>query len=436
MNGPPSAVPLRFALAEDPGTGRATARLLPGEGGGPGGLPPELASLVASAAPAPGDGSLGYARLPGGGGAVLCHVPADGSPARALFLPDGPEGPAGLPAPHPVDLWRSPGWADDERLVDFAGARARRVVPFLSDVARLFVSFDGRPLVVAEEEQETVALWIALASRFLDRFVDTVHAGALTFTTRAPRPFDAPQQIVGIGPDTDFDRGDPDVLLRRFRVHDGLGGEGSPPEPDPWVERAVCAWLVPPPERLRRAAVQLRGRPHELRGVPLFRMLSGRLPEGHPADAADLALLYELVWGGDDPDLAGALELMRACPPRLLAEAGVHPRLARWLTRPGEITDDRCTLARELLRHGGTLPLDRAQRAAAHLLIAGQDITVGGPAAEAAERFLRTELNRRDTPLPPDPLAWARRRLRLRETGTRLPPPLPGRGRPSSPPAA
>ncbi|WP_147255489.1 hypothetical protein [Streptomyces sp. PT12] len=435
MSGPRNAVRLRFSLATDPDTGRPVATAVDAPGGGAAfegaafeGVPAALAHLVAAAAPAPGRGSLGHSRVPGGGGAVLCHVPEGGGTAEVLFVPDGA---AGAPVPHPVDLWRPPGWADDERLARFARERADRVVPFLSDVRRLFVSFDGRPLVVAEDEQETVALWIALACRFLHRSGEPANAGALTFTTRAPRPHDAPQQIVGIGPDSPFDRADPRLLRARYRVHDGLGGEGSPPEPDPWVEQVVRSWLRPADERLRLAAERLRGRPHELRGVGLFRMLAGRLPAGGPGDAASLVLLYELVWGRDDPDVAGALELIRSCPPALLAEAQLRPRLAGALVGTGEITDEHCALARELLRVERTLPLDPVPRTTAQLLIAGQDIAAGGPAAEAAERFLRTELNMPHPRVPRAPLAWARRRLRRSETGARLPPPLPGprRGR-------
>ncbi|WP_326599106.1 GTPase-associated protein 1-related protein [Streptomyces sp. NBC_01803] len=447
---------LRFTIAVDPGNGEVSARHIPLGPPAPDGLPIALAPLVAASAPAPGD-SLSYARLPGDDGAVLCHTPPKGGEADVLFLPNGAAG--DLPAMWPIDLWRSPTWRParlgtapgrrlgedtvprpameitDGRLADFARARQARMIAFLSDVRRLFTgSAPGPRIVVAEEDQAAVALWIALACRFLHRFVDESHARSLTFTTRARRPYEAPQQIVGIGPDTDFDRKDLD-LLTRYRVHDGLGGDGSRPEPDPWVAKAARVWLrelpgragpvpqSPPPstpERLRLAAERLRGRPHQLHGTGLYRVLAARLPNGGPTDPDTLLLMYELVWGTAGPDLKGALEIARTCPPELVVAARLHLWLTSWLSRPGEITDDRCALAQELLRHEHVYRLDATKRAVAELLVRGQDITAGGEAADEAERLIRARLNRHDTPLTTELLAWARRRLRRYEESARL----------------
>ncbi|WP_059013430.1 GTPase-associated protein 1-related protein [Streptomyces specialis] len=451
---------LRFTVAVDPGSGEVSARHIPVAPPVPDGLATALAPVVAASAPAPGD-SLSYARLPGDDGAVLCHTPAKGGEADVLYLPNGAAG--DLPAMWPIDLWRSPTWRHtrpvvpagrrlgedtvprpameitDGRLADFARARQTRMISFLSDVRRLFTgSLPGSPpgpaIVVAEEEQASVALWVAIACRFLHRFVDESHARSLTFTTRARRPYEAAQQIIGIGPDSEFDREDPGVLAR-FRVHDGLGGDGSAPEPDPWVAKAARVWLrelpgrsgpvpqSPPPstpERLRLAAERLRGRPHQLHGTGLYRVLAARLPEGRPTDPDTLVLMYELVWGTAGPDLKGALEIARTCPPDLVVAARLHLWLTSWLSRPGEITEDRCALARELLRHEQVYRLDATKRAVAELLVRGEDITVGGEAADAAERLIRARLNRHDTPLTTELLAWARRRLRRYEESARL----------------
>jgi hypothetical protein len=124
------------------------------------------------------------------------------------------------------------GWFwDDALLTKFASEQAPRLAPFLSDVRRLFADPAGRQIVLAERDQETVARWIALACVSLP----VEYARALTFTTGSADPGAAPHQIIGIGPETDeevFDRYDPSTITHLFRVHDGLGGPGSPPRPD------------------------------------------------------------------------------------------------------------------------------------------------------------------------------------------------------------
>ncbi|ARQ70865.1 GTPase-associated protein 1-related protein [Streptomyces marincola] len=482
---------LRFTLGSDPVTGRVTAAVAgpggeagaPQDGPPPDGLPPLIAA-AAPAAPAAGGGSLAHAGLPGGGG-VLCRTRADGT-VDVLYLPHGPARDLGdlLPA----DLWGSPSWdrptwepaepgtdLTPEELAAFAGAHHERVVPFLCDVSALFASPAGRQLLVVEETQAAVARWVALASWFLDRRTgDPARARALTFTTGTDRPFDAPQQIVGVHPDAGPGREGFAALRHRYRVHDGADG----PHPvdahvDPRTARAVTDWLAglpgapdtapppppspeppphqpppaeppptepppphqpppadpppqPPPspdalERLRRAAPILRGGPHRLHGVGLFRMLRARLTDDE-FDATALTVLYELVWGRADPDLPGALELARTCPPDLLVGARVHLRLLNWLTRGGPITPARCELAVELLRYEHELPFTSASRAAARLFALGRELEPGRALATEAERHLRGELTRGDSLLSREAREWARRRLRRWETGATLPP--------------
>ncbi|MFJ2903938.1 GTPase-associated protein 1-related protein [Streptomyces sp. NPDC087212] len=198
--------------------------------------------------------ALSHTRLPQrDGGALLCSARHDetyaGVRVDARFTPDGDW-------PHwPVDSWLpralagGPGadsfarhdrrW-DEALLVKFAADQTGRIAPFLADVRRLFADPAGRQLVIAEGEQETVARWIALACASLP----VPLARALTFTTRTDDPAAAPQQLIGIGPDLDdavFDRFDLVTRTHLFRVHDGLGGPGSPPLTDTWAE--LTAWL-------------------------------------------------------------------------------------------------------------------------------------------------------------------------------------------------
>ncbi|UCM87832.1 hypothetical protein LC193_07630 [Streptomyces marincola] len=428
---------------------------------------------------------------------MLCRTRADGT-VDVLYLPHGPARDLGdlLPA----DLWGSPSWdrpgwepaepgtdLTPEELAAFAGAQHERVVPFLCDVSALFASPAGRQLLVVEETQAAVARWVALASWFLGRRTgDPAQARALTFTTGTDRPFDAPQQIVGVHPDAGPGREGFAALRHRYRVHDGAGGPRAvDPHVDPRTARAVTDWLAglpgapgaapppppapapppsprptpaepprdepppqppspepppspqqppadpppppqqpPPPdalERLRRAAPILRGGPHRLHGVGLFRMLRARLADDE-FDATSLAVLYELVWGRADPDLPGALELARTCPPDLLVGARVHLRLLNWLTRGGPVTTARCELAVELLRYEHELPFTSASRAAARLFALGRELEPGRALAAEAERHLRGELTRGDSLLSREAREWARRRLRRWETGATLPP--------------
>ena len=234
--------------------------------------PPEVLDRIAlflpDAAAAPGEpgsaGTLGHTRLPNGG-TLLCRTrarSADGDEhaprhVTACYLPAGA---ADLRGRLPVELWLDPfweqeqasawpesgpdghpGWCDDAHLVEFAAAHADRLEPFLADVQRLFASPAGRQIVIAEHEVADVARWIALAGASLPYAA----ARSLTFLLRTDAPADAPHHIVGIGPEADFDRGDEVALNHLYRLHDGLGGPGSPPEKgvDGWAQVAAQAWL-------------------------------------------------------------------------------------------------------------------------------------------------------------------------------------------------
>lgn len=157
------------------------------------------------------------------GSALAADTPADGNAdAHSSELP-GPGGPFG-----------------HDELAAFARAHEPRVAPFLADVRRLFDDPAGRQLVVAEESPDTVARWIALACASLP----PAYVPSLTFTTRAADPGRAPQHIVGIGPDADFDRFDVTTLDHLYRVHDGLDGPGSPPATDIWATWTARLWIA------------------------------------------------------------------------------------------------------------------------------------------------------------------------------------------------
>lgn len=210
-------------------------------------------------------GVLSCSRLPAGG-SLLCNGRADGED------PDGqrqfieilhlPAGAAGFDRMWPIDTWRSRSWdspgpADEhgdplpvpeghfgrEMLVRFAQEQSSRVAPFLADVRRLWADPAGRQIVIAEEDPETIVRWIALACASLPEH----RARELTFVTGADEPHEAPQQIIGIGPDSSFDRHDPLLVGHLYRVHDGLGGPGSPYVPDPWAELTAALWQAGTP---------------------------------------------------------------------------------------------------------------------------------------------------------------------------------------------
>ncbi|GHC55501.1 GTPase-associated protein 1-related protein [Streptomyces flavofungini] len=204
-----------------------------------------------------------FSRLPDGA-SLLCRTAAAGRGVRAIHLTGADaarfaeEWPvtllaagAALEADAGVGGAELPG-ADGPfsraRLTAFARAHEPRVAPFLADVRRLFDDPAGRQLVVAEESPDTVARWIALACASLP----PAYVPSLTFTTRAADPARAPQHIIGIGPDADFDRFDVTTLDHLYRVHDGIDGPGSPAATDLWATWTARLWVAGVP--LPRAA--------------------------------------------------------------------------------------------------------------------------------------------------------------------------------------
>lgn len=246
---------LSYVLRRDPGTGddRLTpVTAVPDDV--PGHLMERVIAATHRAEPAVG-AALSYTRLPHrDGGGLLCSAHPDEKSAVLRVDAQYAAGDDATWPRLPVDAWRpaalrgpddepfaEPGrrW-DEPLLVRHVREHAPRVAPFLADVRRLFADPAGRQIVVAEPDQETVARWIALACASLPE----AHARSLTFTTATADPGGAPQQILGIGPDTDpqvFDRYDVLTVTHHYRVHDGLGGPGSPPLTDAWAE--LTAWL-------------------------------------------------------------------------------------------------------------------------------------------------------------------------------------------------
>ncbi|MEU6822527.1 GTPase-associated protein 1-related protein [Streptomyces atriruber] len=232
----------------------------------------ELTSTVARVIGIPRAGETGtelsYSLLPDGGRLLCAALP--GQRVEALHLSADTPGPGPV---WPIDTWRSESWEaeaeadgaqtlgagfveselpvpeahfDRELLVAFARARADRVAPFLADVRRLFEDPAGRQIVLVEEDSETVARWVALACASLPE----AYVPALTFTTWTADPWRAPQQIIGIGPDAEFDRSDDATVEYLFRVHDGTGGPESPAaELDAWARLTAERWLAGNPPR-------------------------------------------------------------------------------------------------------------------------------------------------------------------------------------------
>ncbi|MEU5778045.1 GTPase-associated protein 1-related protein [Streptomyces venezuelae] len=208
---------------------------------------------------------LSYSLLPDGGRLLCAALP--GQRVEALHLSADTPGPGPV---WPIDTWRSESWQgerdeslgsgfveselpvpeahfDRELLVAFARERADRVAPFLADVRRLFEDPAGRQIVLVEDDSETVARWIALACASLPE----TYVSALTFTTWTDDPRRAPQRIIGIGPEAEFDRSDDAVVEYLYRVHDGTGGGPESPatEPDAWARLTAERWLTGNPPR-------------------------------------------------------------------------------------------------------------------------------------------------------------------------------------------
>lgn len=237
---------LSYRLDEEPDTG--AVRLIPAppgpekqeqqqekekeeDGEGEAEQPLELTALAEYVLAVGHRQGLSRSRLPGGG-SLLCET---GTEQRidAVYA----DSPDELPLSD-LDL-------SAEQLIAFAREHASRVEPFLADVHRLFDERAGRQIVVAEHDPQTVAHWVALACASLP----PAYAVSLTFSTWAHAPRRAPQQIIGIGPDADFDRFHGPTLDHLYRVHDGLGGQGSSPVADTWAEVTAKEWIEgTPPE--------------------------------------------------------------------------------------------------------------------------------------------------------------------------------------------
>ncbi|MFI7319973.1 GTPase-associated protein 1-related protein [Streptomyces venezuelae] len=266
---------LSYRLGQEPDTGAVSlvpsdpdaSQLCQHEG--------RLRSAVTRVMGAPDSGDAGselsYSLLPDGGRLLCAALP--GQRVEALHLSADTPGPGPV---WPIDTWRSASWEEErdeslgsgfveselpvpeahfdrELLVEFARERADRVAPFLADVRRLFEDPAGRQIVLVEDDSGTVARWIALACASLPE----AYVSALTFTTRAADPRRAPQRIIGIGPDAEFDRSDDAVVEYLYRVHDGTGGgpESPPTEPDAWARLTAERWLTGNPPRPPRGAV-------------------------------------------------------------------------------------------------------------------------------------------------------------------------------------
>ncbi|CAM5478694.1 GTPase-associated protein 1 middle domain-containing protein OS=Streptomyces alboniger OX=132473 GN=CP975_28305 PE=4 SV=1 [Streptomyces alboniger] len=252
---------LSYRLDQEPDTG--AVRLIPAQSAQSPVDDPHHLIPAAELGPAVerviGTGSeLSYTLLPDGG-RLLCATLPDRR-VEALHLDAGTPGPGSV---WPIDTWRSATWEpeagdalgagfveselpvtrahfDSDRLVEFARARAERVAPFLTDVRRLFGDPAGRQIVLVEEDPETVAHWIALACASLPE----TYVPVLTFTTWTAEPHRAPQQIIGIGPGAEFDRGDDATVEHLYRVHDGTGGPQSPSAaPDAWARLTAERWI-------------------------------------------------------------------------------------------------------------------------------------------------------------------------------------------------
>jgi hypothetical protein len=164
-------------------------------------------------------------------------------------------------------------------------------------------------------------------------------------------------------------------------------------------------------ERLERAAGQLRAEPYGLRGVELYLDLARMLPGHRPADAPMLRLLRRLVWGFDDPDVPGALEIARRCPPALVTDAGLRGPLIHRMTHAARIDRERVELARTLLGHEAAYALNSIERAIAELLVSGYDAAQGTMRSHTASERVRELLRRRDVSFSPELRDWAEHQL-------------------------
>ena len=187
-----------------------------------------------------------------GGAAVLCRAAYTGTDysgrfgnfyAHALYLPGGP---GDLGAVLPIDTWESVSWRTQppvagisaapsmepggaitrETLLAFTSQRRGQLAAVLTDIMNSF-GRHGLQVVLAEDQADGVARWIAVACRSLPRTL----ARRLTFTTYTRRPYQSSQQVIGIMPGADFSFTHAELSVQ-YRVHAGAERSSLPGRAD------------------------------------------------------------------------------------------------------------------------------------------------------------------------------------------------------------
>ena len=203
-----------------------------------------------------------------GGAAVLCRAAYTGTDysgrfgnfyAHALYLPGGPDD---LGAVLPIDTWESASWRSQppvagipaapqmepggtitrETLLAFTSQRRGQLAAVLTDIMNSF-GRHGLQVILAEDQADAVARWIAVACRSLPRAL----ARRLTFTTYTRRPYQSSQQVIGIMPGADFSFTHTELSVQ-YRVHAGPERSSPPAEPMSWAATAAAIWLDGRPE--------------------------------------------------------------------------------------------------------------------------------------------------------------------------------------------
>ena len=183
------------------------------------------------------------------GAAVLCNATYTGTDysgrfgnfyAHAVYLPGGP---GDLEAILPIDTWESGFWRTRppaarlpapqrmepgnaitrDTLLAFTRQRRDQLAAVLTDIINSFGGH-GPQVILAEDDADTVALWIAMACRSLPLAL----AQRLTFTTYTRRPHLSSHQVIGIMPGADFSFTYTE-LTSQYRVHSHPGQSSPPP---------------------------------------------------------------------------------------------------------------------------------------------------------------------------------------------------------------
>jgi len=211
--------------------------------------------------------ALSYTLLTGEA-AVLCRATYTGTDysgrfgnfyAHALYLPGGP---GDLGPVLPIDTWASASWRTRppaaailaanrmepgeaitrETLLAFTRQRHDQLAAVLTDIMNSF-GRRGPQVVLAEDQSDAVAQWIAVACRSLPHAL----ARRLTFTTYTRRPYQSSHQVIGITPGADFSFTHTE-LTAQYRVHAEPGRSSPWAEPMPWAATAAAIWLDGRPE--------------------------------------------------------------------------------------------------------------------------------------------------------------------------------------------